>query len=46
MKTKPLRVTHALLSAALAASAIGLAPFVSAQTAAPAKPKDEAVLLP
>ena len=46
MKTKSLRVTRAFLSAALAVSAIGLAPFVSAQTAAPAKPKDEAVLLP
>ena len=46
MKTKSLRASRAFLPAALAAFAFGTLPFASAQTAAPAKPKDETVLLP
>ena len=46
MKTKSLHASRVFLSAATAALALGASPFAFAQAAAPAKPKDEAVLLP
>ena len=47
MKTKSLHASRVILSAATAALALGVMPFAFAQAAAtPAKPKEDAVLLP